>query len=147
MPIKSIVISSKEASYWLIANILMPNNEENYERARKKVVKMKRFYKHLSTWMITSVFLMLLFFFLRLPPWITLVVVGGWGLGLAGEALEVFGFPGMDKDWEERKIREELRKMEREDDEFVDEPDAEGAPLDLPELRREEKKWNDSDLV
>ncbi|MDH3649265.1 MAG: 2TM domain-containing protein, partial [Saprospiraceae bacterium] len=72
---------------------------------------MKRFYKHLSTWMFTSVFLMVLFFVLRMPPWITLIVVAGWGMSIAAEAFEVFGFPGMDRDWEERKIQQELERM------------------------------------
>ena len=80
-----------------------------------------------------------------MPPWITLVVVAGWGIGVASEAVEVLGFPGMDKNWEERKIKEELDRMDRRDvrTEEVDEDES----LDLPELRKAEKKWNDSDIV
>ncbi len=108
---------------------------------------MKRFYKHLTSWMITSVFLMILFFVLRLPPWITLVVVAGWGVGIAGEAMEVFGFPGMGREWEERKIKEEMSKMDPDQDHFEPKDDHVDDELDLPEMRQAERKWNDSDFV
>lgn len=123
----------------------MSEEEEKYQRAQEKVAKIKKFYRHLASWMITSIFLMILFFVLRMPPWITLVVVAGWGIGVASEAVEVLGFPGMDKNWEERKIKEELDRMDRRDvrTEEVDEDET----LDLPELRKAEKKWNDSDIV
>ena len=121
------------------------SEEEKYRIAQRKVARTKKFYKHLSAWMFTSIFLMILFFILRMPPWITLVVVAGWGIGVATEAVEVFGFPGMGENWEERKIREELDRMNRHD-EHHDVPIDEQT-LDLPELRKAEKKWNDSDIV
>ena len=116
---------------------------------------MKRFYKHLSTWMFTSVFLFILFFFMRIPPFVTLIVIGGWGMAIAAEAIDVFGFPGIDRDWEERKIEEEMNRMNptrdrdhrphfdgTEDDqlELKDE-------LDLDKLEELRRDWRDSDLV
>ena len=134
----------------------MDQNPENYRKAREKVARMKRFYKHLSTWMFTSIFLFVLFIFLRMPPWITMVVIAGWGIGVAAEAAEVFGFPGMDKSWEERKIREEIDRMDRiekmkkrsrnhtsDEDEF----DLEDEELDLEEFKELRKNWRDSDFV
>ena len=130
------------------------SEEEKYIRAKKKVEKMKRFYKHLSSWMFTSVFLMVLFFVLRMPPWITFVVVAGWGIGIAAEAVEVFGFPGIDHNWEDRKIREEMDRMEanqaKEDWQspmMPDEPESLDETLELPDFREVKRKWNDSDLV
>jgi hypothetical protein len=132
----------------------MMSEEEKYLRARKKVEKMKRFYKHLSSWMFTSLFLMVLFFALRMPPWITFVVVAGWGIGIAAEAIEVFGFPGIDRNWEERKIKEEMERMEGNQSEkdwqnpIVTEEDEElDETLELPDYREVKRKWNDSDLV
>ncbi|MCB0688282.1 MAG: 2TM domain-containing protein [Saprospiraceae bacterium] len=113
---------------------------------------MKRFYKHLSSWMFTSIFLMILFFILRMPPWITLVVVAGWGVGIAAEAVEVFGFPGIDRDWEDRKIREEMEKMgsvtvQQDDANEVPEEDEPEDSLDLPDYREVKRSWKDSDFV
>lgn len=133
----------------------MMSEEEKYLRARRKVEKMKRFYKHLSSWMFTSVFLMVLFFVLRMPPWITFVVVAGWGIGIAAEAVEVFGFPGIDRDWEERKIREEMEKLENKrpshySSEIEEVPDDEDIPedtLELPEYKNVKRTWKDSDFV
>ena len=134
----------------------MLTEEEKYKIASEKVRKMKKFYKHLSSFMFTSIFLMVLFFFLRLPPWITFVVVAGWGIGIASEALEVFGFPGTGKSWEERKIEEEMEKLE---DPYVrsfpddvankmpDEKLSEEDKLELPEYRPVRRNWDESDFV
>lgn len=131
----------------------MLSEEEKYLRARRKVEKMKRFYKHLSSWMFTSIFLMILFFSLRMPPWITFVVIAGWGIGIAAEAIEVFGFPGIDDQWEHRKIREEMERMDgrqaRQDwDGFeVPEEEPDDDTLELPDYREVKRNWKDSDLV
>jgi hypothetical protein len=132
----------------------MMSEEEKYLRAKRKVEKMKRFYKHLSSWMFTSLFLMVLFFVLRMPPWITFVVVAGWGIGIAAEAVEVFGFPGIDRNWEERKIKEEMERMEANQAEkdwqspkVVDENESLDETLELPDYREVKRNWNDSDLV
>ena len=102
---------------------------------------------------------MVLFFVLRMPPWITFVVVAGWGIGIAAEAVETFGFPGIDRDWEERKIQEEMEKMEarsskqewqeREmpEPEVPEEMDSSPETLELPDYREVKRTWKDSDLV
>ncbi len=117
---------------------------------------MKRFYKHLSTWMFTSIFLMVLFFVLRIPPWISLVVVAGWGMAIAAEAFDVFGFPGMDPDWEERKIQEEMDKMaefeapvepDLEQMSDSEKEDLEDDLLELDDFKQLRKDWKDSDFV
>ncbi len=121
------------------------SREEKYRKAEQKVARMKKFYKHLSTWMFTSIFLMIFFFMLRMPPFVALIVVGGWGIAIAAEAIEVFGFPGIGDDWEQRKIEEELRKMDKHHHEdHTDELEL----TDQPEKLKEERKdWKDSDLV
>ena len=116
---------------------------------------MKRFYKHLSTWMFSSVFLFFLFFFMRIPAFVTLIAVGGWGMAVAAEAIDVFGFPGIDRDWEQRKIEEEMERMEpfekREEQHNSDSPDDKGLELkdelDLDKLKELRRDWRDSDLV
>jgi len=130
----------------------MREGSDKYNRARKRVLKQKRFYRHATSWVFTSIFLMVLFLFLRMPPWITLVVIAGWGVGVAAEAVDVFGLPGMDRDWEERKIREEMERLDHfegfskdDDDEHLDLKDPPPPSVEKEELPR--KHWRDSDLV
>ncbi len=133
--------------------VQMRNEEENYLRAQKKVAKMKKFYQHLTSWIFTSIFLFVLFFFLRMPIWITFVVVAGWGIGIASEAIEVFGFPGVDRDWEERKIREEMERMNPDRDHERDDYDdnifdhSEDDELELKPPQKVRRNWNESDFV
>ena len=130
----------------------MSYDPEKYNKAKKKVEKIKKFYKHLSTWLVTSVFLIGLFLFLRIPPMVTMIIIGGWGLAIIGEAIDVFGFPGMDKDWEEKKIREELRRLDRMEgkkleNDYPDEEDSPSDSLELKEYRKIRKDWKDTDFV
>ncbi|MBX2814415.1 MAG: 2TM domain-containing protein [Saprospiraceae bacterium] len=121
------------------------SGKTKYERAKERVQKQKKFYRHVVSWISTSIFIMVLFLFLRMPPWITLVVIAGWGVGIAAEAVEVFGLPGMDRNWEERKIKEEMERMEQwEDDDHLDLED----PPEMEERSAQPRqKWRDSDLV
>ncbi len=126
----------------------MLTEEEKYIRAKQKVAKMKRFYKHLSSWMFTSVFLMVVFFSMRMPPWITFIVIAGWGIGIAAEAIEVFGFPGTNGSWEERKIREEMDRMDG--NQVLEIPGGEeddDDTLELPDYHEVKRNWKDSDFV
>lgn len=133
----------------------MLSEEEKYKIATEKVRKMKKFYRHLSSFMFTSIFLMVLFFFLRMPPWISFIVIAGWGIGIAGEAIEVFGFPGTGRSWEERKIEEEMQKLEddspqayrQQGQETIAEEDESEDTLELPEYRKAGRKWDESDFV
>jgi hypothetical protein len=68
-----------------------------------------------------------------------------WGIGLALHYLGVFGFPGkqkvFSKEWEENEIQKELDKMEN--NQF---PEVEDD-LELRELEKLDRKWDDKDLV
>lgn len=100
--------------------------------------------------MFTSIFLLVLFMFLRIPPFVTFIVVGSWGMAVAAEAIDVFGFPGIGRDWEERKIQEELQRMNPDEDTFQSDDFEElelKDDIDLEELKEVRKNWRDSDLV
>lgn len=133
----------------------MKEGSDRYKRAKERVLKQKRFYRHASSWVFTSIFLMVLFMFLRMPPWITLVVIAGWGVGIAAEAVDVFGLPGMDRDWEERKIKEEMERLDQyeghtkdyEDEEEEDYLDLNEPPPPATKKKAQPKNWRDSDLV
>ena len=85
-------------------------SEKRYERAKKKVDELKGFYIHFSIYLI----FVPVFIYLNVQstsfPW-ALFPIFGWGMGVAGHAMEVFGFnPLLGKDWEQRKIKELMEK-------------------------------------
>ena len=85
-------------------------NEKRYERAKKRVDELKGFYIHFTIYCIMLPF----FIFLNVKttsfPWALFPIIG-WGLGVTGHAMEVFNYnPFLGRDWEDRKIRELMRK-------------------------------------
>lgn len=85
-------------------------NEKRYERAKKRVDELKGFYIHMAIYLIMVPVFIFLNFKTTSYPWAMFPIIG-WGLGLSGHAMEVFGYnPFLGKNWEERKIREMMRK-------------------------------------
>ena len=90
------------------------SEEQIYEEAEKRVVARRGFYKHLLVYVVVNVILVLIWAF---PggggyPWF-LWVIGGWGIGLLFNFIEVFVWPkGGDRtaiEKEADKIRKEQR--------------------------------------
>lgn len=87
--------------------------EKRLERAKKHVEQLKGFYIHFSIYLI----MVPVFIFLNVQstgyPWALFPIIG-WGLGVLGHGMEVFGYnPFLGKDWEERKIRELMDRDKR----------------------------------
>lgn len=84
------------------------NNEyERYQKASKKVKEIKGFYVHLIAYFIVIPILILINLkFSAKHLWFVYPMVG-WGVGLLGHGLGVFGTDAFfSKDWEERKIKQ-----------------------------------------
>ncbi|MEL6813007.1 MAG: 2TM domain-containing protein [Bacteroidota bacterium] len=86
---------------------------KKYERAKKKVEELKGFYVHFSIYLI----MVPVFIYLNVIstgfPWAMFPILG-WGAGVGGHAMEVFGYnPFLGKNWEERKIRELMDEDEK----------------------------------
>ncbi|WP_310381973.1 2TM domain-containing protein [Flavobacterium sp.] len=83
------------------------NDFENYNRAKKKVEKIKGFYSHLTSYIV--VMAVLIFINLKYSPeylWFFWTLLG-WGTGLFFHAMNVFNFaPFLNTDWENRKIKQ-----------------------------------------
>lgn len=121
------------------------------EKAQKRVKKKKKFYNHLTTYLIVNFFLLL--FNLRVAPvflWCIFPALG-WGIALAFEAVEVFGVPFYGDSWEDREIQKELKKIEakkRRYQELTQDPELDQAEqLELKELQKLRPEWDDSDFV
>ncbi len=112
-------------------------NKSDYKKARKKVKAKKKFYQHLSTYLVFCVFFFLLNYFTGEGWWFYWPILG-WGIGVALNYINVFGLPGFptdDPDWEEMEMEKELEKINRKKYSSLEEP-QEGLELDdLPEQK------------
>lgn len=89
------------------------NDFQKFERAKKQVKEIKDFYAH-ALWFVFGMAFMI-FINLKYSPqylWFLWSLLG-WGIGLFFHGARVFNwFPFMNKDWEEKKIKQ---FMEEED--------------------------------
>lgn len=121
---------------------------KDYELAKKRVLKKKKFYNHLKTFVIINVVMSMLVA-IDGDPFGFFPVTLLWGMGLAFHYVKVFGIPGsniLSPEWEEEELRKELEKMNGGRPPQLEEPKEreEGEKLDLKELR---KNYDDRDLV
>ncbi|WP_262150288.1 2TM domain-containing protein [Chryseobacterium foetidum] len=84
------------------------DENEAYQRARKKVKEMKSFYANLISYCIVIPFLIFVNLFTSREYLWFLWPMLGWGVGLASHAFQVFG---IGNDWQERKIQEIMNKQ------------------------------------
>ena len=128
--------------------------EDPYKEARRRVKAKKKFYRHLTMYIIFSVFFFLLNAATSEFLWFIFPVLG-WGVGVAAHYVTVFGMPGSGRgsdEWEAREIERELRRM-RGAAPAAPQPEPEEEHLDLPELEREpepqqeKRRFNEDDLV
>ena len=88
----------------------MDQEQQRYERARKRVQALKGFYIHAATYVLVNIGLFVIDLMTGGGWWFFWPLIG-WGIGLAAHGLNVFGFGGvLGRDWEERKIREFMDK-------------------------------------
>jgi hypothetical protein len=100
------------------------NDNEAYSRAKRKVYKIKRFYKHLAAYIIVNTLFIVLKIvrnFDNFDNFFEIILdfnFGNlwffWGIGLAFHAFSVFGtdyFFG--KNWKEKKINKIMEEEER----------------------------------
>jgi uncharacterized integral membrane protein len=95
---------------------MTPEEQIQYEKALKRVKKMKGFYTHLLVYVIINLMIVIINFqnlktgesYFKLDNFFTAFF---WGIGLVAHGLSVFGpdfFLG--NDWEEKKIKELMEK-------------------------------------
>ncbi len=115
-----------------------------YREAKKRVKKKKLFYRHLGVYLTINT-IMFFIVFLNSGTFGWLIPASFWGIGLAINYLSVFGLPGSKGiggvDWEAKEIRKEVEKMGGG---LSDLPREE---LELREIQKQKRGWDDSDLV
>ena len=101
-------------------------HEKKLQKAKQKVEEIKKFYKHVITYVLVNLFLTFVWTFKfkifgdvifsnqynsegfkHIPFWLV------WGIFLLFDALKTFGFITVfDKKWEERKIEEYMKESD-----------------------------------
>ncbi len=91
------------------------NRENRYLRAKEQVREMKKFYTSLVFYVIFIAFLGWLNYYTNEWRYMWFLWAAfGWGIGLVFQALKAFNWaPFMNKNWEERKIKELMDKEEQ----------------------------------
>ncbi|KQC33435.1 hypothetical protein AAU57_08980 [Nonlabens sp. YIK11] len=82
--------------------------QERYSRAKARVFELKAFYNHVIIYVIINLGLAALNYYQNewRFPWFLFPLLG-WGIGLMSLAAKTYRFnPFINKDWEERKLRE-----------------------------------------
>ena len=87
-------------------------NDEKYEKAKKRVEELKKFYGNLSSYVVTNVVLIIIN--LVINPgnlWFYWVSVF-WGIAILLHASKVFVLKGkfLGEEWEQKKIKEIMEK-------------------------------------
>lgn len=96
----------------------MENHQKElaYEKARKRVKKIKSFYRSLINALFTIALVGGINYYVDqwAHPWF-LWVVFGFGISLFFQALKVYDFSIFSKDWETRKIKEYMNQEKHRD--------------------------------
>lgn len=87
------------------------NEQERYEKAKKRVEELKGFYTHFFIYLLVNLMLFIINILTSPGQFWFYWPLFGWGIGLLIHALTVFVFSGLfGKEWEERKIRKIMEK-------------------------------------
>jgi len=89
--------------------------DSKYLRAKERVEEIKKFYNSLISYILVIALLAGVNYYTNewAYPWF-LWAAFGWGIGLIFQATKTFGLnPFFGRDWEERKIKEYMRKDEK----------------------------------
>ncbi len=125
--------------------------DKRFQIARQRVEEKKKFYSHLTTYLVMSIFFVLLNLFTSPGRWWFVFPVLGWGIGIVIQYIKAFGPPMLvpGADWEERTLQEELRKLGIK--ERPELPDAHKPLSELPDdrldLKELQKRYDEKDLV
>ncbi len=113
------------------------NGQKLYDQAKSRVMTRKKFYSHIVTWVIMSVFFILINLFTTDYFWAIFPILA-WGIGVAFHGLQVFS-----DEWEDKEIEKEFLRLRKKNMDFHGE--AMGEPdEDLVEIP---SNWKDKDFV
>ena len=86
------------------------NEQERYERAKKRVKAIRGFYVHLTVFALVSALLLAINLITSPGKLWFYWPLFGWGIAIVIHAIGVYGGKSFGPEWEERKIRELMAK-------------------------------------
>jgi hypothetical protein len=91
--------------------------DKKYKRAKKRVENLKAFYIHFIVYILVNTMIVIinLINYEDAGHWWFVYPLLGWGIGLVSHGLSVASFGLFGPDWEERKIKEYMKKDNRDD--------------------------------
>ncbi len=94
------------------------NSAENkYQRAKERVEELKKFYGHLTSYILVIGGLAILNYWVDGWRYMWFLWAAfGWGIGILAHASRTFNLnPFFNKEWEQRKIKEYMEKQEEQE--------------------------------
>jgi hypothetical protein len=91
------------------------NEDERYYQAKKKVEEIKKFYQHLTVYLLCNL-IVIAVNLMTSPGFLYFIFcLLGWGIAIVLHGLKTFDYaPFFDKDWQERKVKELMEKDEQQ---------------------------------
>lgn len=99
------------------------SDDKSILNAKKRVKKKKKFYQHLTVFIMVNLFLFMLNLMTSEEWWFQWATLG-WGMAVGIQYFDTFGFPGTDYNdpaWEESEIEKELNKSQPDFEEQLSE--------------------------
>lgn len=99
--------------------MINPKEEDLYEQATKKVANKKAFISHAAAYVLTVGMLYAIMYFEGDGEMLPVIILAlSWGVGLSAHYFASFGtrhleFLGIDRDWEEEALIEEIESLKR----------------------------------
>ena len=93
------------------------NEEELYQYARQRVKRRRKFYSHVITWVVMSVFFILLNLATSDYFWAIFPILG-WGIGVAFHGIQIFT-----NEWEDSEIDREYERLKKRKGVFTEDQD------------------------
>lgn len=113
------------------------SSDKLYDQVRTRVKSRKKFYSHILTWVIMSVFFILINLFTTDYFWAIFPILA-WGIGVAFHGIQVFS-----DEWEDQEVEKEYERLKKRTMDFHGE-ELEGIQ---PEFLSDRKDWRDQDFV
>lgn len=106
--------------------------QDLYQHAKSRVKKKRRFFSHVTTWVVMSVFFILLNLSTTDYFWAIFPILG-WGIGVAFHGIQVFS-----SEWEDEEIEREYERLKRK---------RRAMHPEEEDLQDADNKWDESDFV
>lgn len=87
--------------------------DERYLRAKRKMENLKRFYSHLTVYILVNIMIFIVNLITDPGDWWFIYPLLGWGIAIVIQAFTTFVPDKFGTDWEEKKIKEYMEKDKR----------------------------------